>query len=277
MSQPTQQPPYGAPQPYNPGPAPAQARNGLGTTALVLGIIGLLIAFVPLLFWLGGILGLLALIFGLVGLGRAKRGEATNKGVAVAGTVLAALTLVASVFMGIVTVMAVDEAVDEINKAVEAGAPKEATAAAEEPADATGGTEGEAPAVDETLAAGDSVIYDDDVTVTVSAPKAYSPSEFAIGHTSGNKAYQVTVVIENAGTEKFDSTLTTADARAGKEGVEAEQIFDDTVGGGFDGTIAPGKKATVVYAFDAPADAKTLTVEISPGISYDSSQWELTL
>ncbi|MCQ6555618.1 DUF4352 domain-containing protein [Streptomyces sp. C10-9-1] len=272
MSQPTQQPPHGTPQPYNPGPAPAQARNGLGTTALVLGIIGLLIAFVPLLFWLGGILGLLALIFGLVGLGRAKRGEATNKGVAVAGTVLAALTLVASVFMGIVTVMAVDEAVDEINKAVEASAPKEATDAAEEPA-----AEGEAPATGETLAAGDSVIYDDDVTVTVSAPKAYSPSEFAIGHTSGNKAYQVTVVIENAGTEKFDTVLTTADARAGEQGVEAEQIFDDTVGGGFEGTIAPGKKATVVYAFDAPADAKTLTVEISPGISYDSSQWELTL
>ncbi|WP_432066535.1 DUF4190 domain-containing protein [Streptomyces sp. C10-9-1] len=275
MSQPTQQPPYGAPQPYNPGPAPAQARNGLGTTALVLGIIGLLIAFVPLLFWLGGILGLLALIFGLVGLGRAKRGEATNKGVAVAGTVLAALTLVASVFMGIVTVMAVDEAVDEINKAVEASAPKEASAAAEKPADATGGTEDKAK--DETLTAGDSVVYDDDVTVTVSAPKAYSPSEFAIGHTAGNKAYQVTVVIENAGTEKFDSTLTTADARAGEGGVEAEQIFDDTVGGGFEGTIAPGKKATVVYGFDAPADAKSLTVEISPGIFYDSSQWELTL
>ncbi|ALC22742.1 DUF4190 domain-containing protein [Streptomyces pristinaespiralis] len=265
---------YTQPQPQ-PGQfaAPAPARNGLGTAALVLGIIGLVFAVIPFLFWIGTILGLLALILGIVGRGRAKRGEATNKGVALAGTVLGLVGIIVSVIIGIVTVMAVDDAVDEINKAVENTAPKDTTAGGTD-----GAAEGDAPK-DETksLAADETSAYEDNVEVTVSAPKPYTPGEFAIGHTKGNKAYQVTITIENAGKEKFDTSLVTADARAGKDGVTAEQIFDDKAGTGFEGTILPGKKATVTFAFDAPADAKNLTVEVSPGFDYDASQWELTL
>lgn len=265
---------YTQPQPQ-PGQfaAPGPARNGLGTAALVLGIIGLVFAVIPFLFWIGTVLGLLALILGIVGRGRAKRGEATNKGAALAGAVLGMVGIVVSVIIGIVTVMAVDDAVDEINKAVENTAPKDTTAGGTD-----GAAEGDAPK-DETksLAADETSAYEDNVEVTVSAPKPYTPGEFAIGHTKGNKAYQVTITIENAGKEKFDTSLVTADARAGKDGVTAEQIFDDKAGTGFEGTILPGKKATVTFAFDAPADAKNLTVEVSPGFDYDASQWELTL
>jgi len=68
-------------------------RNGMGTAALTLGLIG------ALLFWtiLGGIaLGLLALIFGIVGFRRGKRGEATNGTLAMVGAILGALALVGS-------------------------------------------------------------------------------------------------------------------------------------------------------------------------------------
>lgn len=71
--------------------------------------------------------------------------------------------------------------------------------------------------------------------------------------------------------------LASVDARAGADGVNAEQIFDGTVGEGFTGTVLPGKKVTVQYAFDAPADAKNLTVEVSPGFDWDASQWDLKL
>jgi hypothetical protein len=276
MSQYTQ-PQQGPQQPHGGAPgqftAPGPARNGLGTAALVLGIIGILFAVIPFLFWIGTVLGLLALILGLVGLGRAKRGEATNKGTATAGTVLGLLALIVSVIIGIVTVMAVDEAVDEINKAVENAAPKEASAGG-----ADGSGEGD-PAKEKgkALGADETSVYDDDVQVTVSAPTAYSPTEFAIGHTEGNKAYQVTVTIENAGKEKYDANLVSFDARAGKDGVTAEQILDGDTGAGFEGTILPGRKATVTVAFDAPADAQNLTVEVSPGFDYDASQWELTV
>ncbi|ORT58485.1 DUF4190 domain-containing protein [Streptomyces sp. CB03238] len=285
MSDFTQQPQYGAQQPYpgGPGPyggapAPLPARNGLGTAALVLGIIGAVSGLIPFLFWLAGILGLIAVILGLTGRGRVKRGEATNKGVTTTGAVLGLVSLILSVVGAVLTYKAMDDVVDEYNKGV-------ADTASQDPAADKGGdpAEKDAGAADDAtkgkpLAAGDTSVYDNDVQVTVSEAKSVKPGEFAVGHTEGNKAYELTIVVENAGKEKFSTDSLSVSARAGKEGVTAEEIFDgDTYGNGFNGDILPGKKATVKYAFDAPADAKTLTVEVSPGFDYDAVQWDLKL
>ncbi|MFD6416402.1 DUF4190 domain-containing protein [Streptomyces sp. NPDC060194] len=273
---PQQHPQY---PPFQQPPAPA-ARNGLGVAALVLGIIGVLSGLIPILFALAGLLGLLALIFGLVGRSRAKRGQSTNGGVALTGTVLGVASLALAVFGAYTTFKAVDDVVDELNKAgseISASAEKDAGASGKDKADkdaaAAEGTE-EKP-TGEALEAGDAVVYDDDLTVTVTDPTEYTPSEYAAGHTKGNQAYKVTVVIENAGKEKFDASLVTAEARAGEDGVEAEAIFDDKVGEMFSGTILPGKKVTVQLAFDAPADAKNLTVEVTPGFDYDATVWDI--
>lgn len=100
--QPFQQPPPGyGPYPYGPpgygygygAPPPQAPRNGLGITALVLGIVALLA------FWsvVGGILlGVAAVIVGLIARGRVTRGEANNGGVAIAGIALGALAIVVS-------------------------------------------------------------------------------------------------------------------------------------------------------------------------------------
>ncbi|MGH3842140.1 MAG: DUF4190 domain-containing protein, partial [Pseudonocardiaceae bacterium] len=50
----------------------------------------------------GFVLGILALIFGIIGRARAKRGEATNGGVSVAGLVLGILALLITIGMAIV-------------------------------------------------------------------------------------------------------------------------------------------------------------------------------
>lgn len=71
------------------GPHMIAPRNGVGTAALVLGVIGVLTA----VFMIGGLLGLVAIVLGMVGIGRAKRGEATNRGSAMAGVVLGLLAL----------------------------------------------------------------------------------------------------------------------------------------------------------------------------------------
>ncbi|MDQ0791110.1 membrane-bound ClpP family serine protease [Streptomyces sp. B3I7] len=76
-------------QPAAPGPR----RNGFGIAALVLGLVG------AALFWtvFGGIvLGLLALIFGVLGHRRSKRGLATNGIMSVVGAVIGTLALVVS-------------------------------------------------------------------------------------------------------------------------------------------------------------------------------------
>lgn len=90
-SPPANQPGYGQPAPGGPVGSP---KNGLGVAALVLGILALLTSFTVL----GGVLfGLLAIVLGLVGRGRAKRGEATNGGMALAGVILGVLGLLISV------------------------------------------------------------------------------------------------------------------------------------------------------------------------------------
>lgn len=88
---------YGGPQGYGgyPGgpPPPSAPKNGLGTAALILAIIGVVLC------WsiAGGIaLGLSAIIIGFLARGRVKRGEATNGGVAIAGIALGAVAIIAS-------------------------------------------------------------------------------------------------------------------------------------------------------------------------------------
>ncbi|MFJ8753561.1 DUF4352 domain-containing protein [Streptomyces sp. NPDC102441] len=269
MSQYTQ--PQQPQQPYAPAQTPGTrpARNGLGIAALVLGIIGTVSGLIPFFFWLAGILGLIALILGLAGRGRAKRGEATNKGVTTFGAVLGLVSLILSVVGAVLTFKAVDDVVTDINKAVE-----DSSASAKP---AGGGAAGGAEGKDDTLRQGDSAAYDDGLEITVNAPAAYTADEFAIGHTKGNSAWTVSVVIENKGKEKFDAALVSVDARAGEDGVNAEQIFDGKVGEGFTGTVLPGRKITAKYAFDAPADARNLNVEVGPGFEWDASQWELKL
>jgi hypothetical protein len=112
-------PGYGQPAyPYSPSPAgyptPGVApvaygayprpRNGLGTAALVLGIIGVVLCWVPFTGWA---LNILAIVFGAVGRKRAVEGQATNKSSAVAGLVLGVVGLAVWIVIIIVALAAV--------------------------------------------------------------------------------------------------------------------------------------------------------------------------
>ncbi|ROP39830.1 MmpS family transport accessory protein [Saccharothrix texasensis] len=72
-------------------------RNGPGTAGFVLGLLGLVTSFVPLLGVVAWSLVLAGLALGLLGLLRVARGQADNKGLATAAVVLSALGLVVSV------------------------------------------------------------------------------------------------------------------------------------------------------------------------------------
>ena len=85
---------YPPPPPYYGPPPPAQPKNGLGIAALVLALIGLLGSPVPFANVVSIILGLVAIVIGILGRGRAKRGTANNGGIAIAGIVLGALAVI---------------------------------------------------------------------------------------------------------------------------------------------------------------------------------------
>jgi membrane-bound ClpP family serine protease len=99
---PSDRPPYSS-QPTPDGGYPAggypaaRRRNGMGTTALVLGVVALTLVVLLLFSPLGAFLGLLAVLFGILGIIRANRGEADNRGQAVAGLVTGGLALLVGV------------------------------------------------------------------------------------------------------------------------------------------------------------------------------------
>ncbi|MFF5936996.1 DUF4190 domain-containing protein [Streptomyces sp. NPDC012508] len=83
---------YGRQPGWQQGPS-----NGMGTAAMVLGIIAVA-GFC--MYGLGVVLGILALVFGIIGRKKVQRGEANNGGMATAGIVLGSIgILVSAVFL----------------------------------------------------------------------------------------------------------------------------------------------------------------------------------
>jgi hypothetical protein len=73
----------------------------MGTTALVVGVVALVLAVLLIFFPIAFILGILAVIFGFVGIRRADRGQANNRGHALAGLVCGAVAFVLAVSIAI--------------------------------------------------------------------------------------------------------------------------------------------------------------------------------
>lgn len=87
--------PYGGPGYGWPGMQPSPS-NGMGVAALTLGIIS---AVVFILWPISIIVGILAIIFGAIGRAKAGRGEATNRGQALAGLICGICGLVLALVM----------------------------------------------------------------------------------------------------------------------------------------------------------------------------------
>lgn len=95
-------------------------RNGLGTAGFVLGLVGLVFSFIPLIGVVAWPLVIIGLVLSVVGIAKARKTRA-SKGLAIAGTVLSAIGLLVC----IVWVAAIGNVADEAQrnelKPVEAG------------------------------------------------------------------------------------------------------------------------------------------------------------
>lgn len=78
---------------------PPKPRNGMGTAALVFGVLAILTCWFPVV---GFVLGLVALILGIVGRGRVKKMQATNGGAATTGLVLGIVSVVINIIVSLV-------------------------------------------------------------------------------------------------------------------------------------------------------------------------------
>lgn len=89
--------------------------NGLATAGMVLGIIGTVLAFIPLLGVVGAIVGGVGLVLAIFGFVAARK-HGIGKGKAIAGVVLGAAAIVIFIAVSAATVAAVDSAVKEFDK-----------------------------------------------------------------------------------------------------------------------------------------------------------------
>jgi hypothetical protein len=91
--------------------------NGLATAALVLGIIGTVISFIPLVGAVGAFIGGVGIALAIAGfLVAGKRG--VGKGKSIAGFILGVASIIIFFAVTAATVAAVDTAIDEIDKSI---------------------------------------------------------------------------------------------------------------------------------------------------------------
>lgn len=106
---------------YAPNPpqqTPEKPSNGLGTSGFVLGLIGLIFSFIPVIGMIAWPLVILGIIFSAIGFSKANKGRATNKGLAITGLVVSVIGLVICIVWAVAFGNAVDDVVDEANREV---------------------------------------------------------------------------------------------------------------------------------------------------------------
>ncbi|MCQ4084154.1 DUF4190 domain-containing protein [Streptomyces sp. RB6PN25] len=247
---------YGYGYPYAAWLHPAP-RNGLGTAALVLGIVGTIAAVTCLGVPLGLPLGVLALIFGIIGRRRVRRGEATNGGQALAGSVLGVIAVLVSIAM--IALVATSVVGDFFGSGTSLTSSR--------------GT------YDNPLGPGGTASYGDGTKVTVSAPQTFTPPSGVSGYTSGDGAYRFTVSVRNTGLTDLNLGDYTYYGTGGADEKDLNEISADAgaLAEDFPDTLAPGHSATVVFAFDVPKGVTPMQFDFEPTTGHQDAYWQLGL
>lgn len=105
---------------------------------------------------------------------------------------------------------------------------------------------------------GQTMTYEDGVSLTVGEPKQVTPGPYAYPEVSEATAFDVTVV--NGSDSAIDAA---AYASVQSSNVEAEEVYDDGYDGPPQTALLPGREATWTVAF-ATTDPSDLVFQMSP-------------
>lgn len=141
--------------------------------------------------------------------------------------------------------------------------PKASAAAAPEEAPS------EEPVDDGVFAFGETVTYADNLSISVSAPAAYIPSDTAAGMVDGQSYIFFEVVLTNNTGKTYEPMVFNT---ASSGGVEASMISDVAQNVGFGPTTAVLDGQTIKWheAYSV-ADAASITLQVSAGFEYDDA------
>jgi hypothetical protein len=264
--------PYGQPMPYPPPPygypgyagypmppygawPPQTARNGFGITAMVLGIVGTVLGIACFGAVLGLPLGIAAIIFGIIGLRLANRGEASNRSQALTGLILGIVSVVISAVMIAILVTGViggalggwDEGGNDTSIGADSGD------------------------YGDPLGENDTAGYDDGVQVTVSSVESTSALKDVA---DGGVAITFTVTVVNHSDSEVDLDDSEISAYASDD--DEDPLQDMSSGDSLTGNLYPeGTRSTTMIVLVPEGDDGTIQLEISPGYEYDYVYWEV--
>jgi hypothetical protein len=123
---------------------------------------------------------------------------------------------------------------------------------------------------DAPVSFGQTYKYEDGLEVTVTTPKKFKPSEYAVGAEAKGTAVKFQVTLKNTGSKAYDPTLFSDTVSSGE--AEAEEIFDSE--NGFEGSpstsVRPGKTVKFVVGYKV-LKLKDITMEVSPGFEYSEA------
>lgn len=237
-------------------PAPRKAGNGLATAGFVLGLLGLLGSFIPVLNVGGMVLGVIGAILAAVGLTRAKR-TGSGKGLALSGLVLGVLALVVGIVVNVAFANAVDDAADDV-----------ASTSVEAPAQAPADDAAAAPVEEEPAAAGIGTPVRDgkfEFTVTSIEPGVAQVGDQYLNQAAQGQFVLVHVTVTNIGDQAqyFDGSsqkLLDTQGRTHSADTSAAIYLGDA--NSFLNDINPGNSVEGVVVFDIPADATPASLEL---------------
>ncbi|MGW7333544.1 DUF4352 domain-containing protein, partial [Streptomyces sp. NPDC054840] len=268
--------PWGELTPGYPGasypgyPQAAPTGNGLAVAALITGGFGIVLGIIPFFFWAGTLTAAVGLGLGIGGVVRANKG-APNKSMAVVGTVLSVLGLLASVGGFFLTVLVVDRADSRIDRQIEEDWGPDTRYPSGEPWPSKSPAPTQVPGLTSALPFGESFTYPNGIKVSLSVPTMYEPKD-AYSRKQVKNAVQLTVTITNGSNAPFEVLYTSPNVRD-DQGMTADVVYDGTVPKTIKGSLLPGETASGIAAFEVPKGTKGITADISPGILLDDVKY----
>ncbi|GAA4166375.1 hypothetical protein GCM10022286_30940 [Gryllotalpicola daejeonensis] len=197
--------------PYAPQQGASAPSKGLAITSLVLGIVAFATAFIPIWSWVALFLGVAAVVLGVFSLIK-RRGT----GLAITGLIFGGVGLVLAVIASIMWAAifsagsgAVEHSLKSSSKGAAASAAPSAAAK---------------PAAKENPKFGQTYKWSDGLAVTISAPAAYTPSQYASGVVPGQANVIFTITLKNGTTQPVDPAFAGGDLNSG--GVAGSNIVE---------------------------------------------------
>ncbi|MEV7444672.1 DUF4352 domain-containing protein [Streptomyces sp. NPDC091204] len=250
--------------PYAGYPQGPPTTNGLAVAAVIVACFAIMTGLVPLFFWAGALLAVVATGLGIGALVRAGKG-APNKAMSVVGTVLGVLGLAASVGGFFITAVFLDNTSGRYEQGIDIDEEEldlEGLYPSGEPWPSASPSPTQVPGLTSALPFGETFTYPNGIKVSLSAPKKYVTKN---KYSKVGNAVAMTLTITNGSSGTHNVIYAMPNVRD-EDGMTAKLVFDGDVPKMVKGDILPGESASGILAFEVPEGTERISADISPGI-----------